>query len=447
MNNRDFLQAARFDTWQLRAIRHYKGPMLVLAGPGSGKTTVLTNRIRVLTEERGVPEENILVITFTRLAAQEMKSRYLRLTGRKESTIAFGTFHSVFYSILRKDPLYREFEVAERGECLRLLYDVIFETYGKNALQITMAGDILDTFGKIKNGMEVRDEAALALFPLFSERMRERKLLDYDDMLSLCRKKLLEDESLRKELRERFRFLLIDEFQDVNRTQYETVKLVTGPEQNIFAVGDDDQSIYGFRGSSPAFMREFFRDFPHAKKVELSRNYRSTGEIVAVSRELIRNNRDRFRKDLRTKKRGGLRPVVVSFPTEKEEALYIDRTVRELMAAAEKTGYGKLTAALLARTHEALSRVTELLPEDTRSFLSAATFHASKGLEFDAVFIVAANEGITPEKRAEREGNTEEERRAFYVAMTRAKKFLHILYTETYYNKKSKVSRFVTEIM
>lgn len=446
MNNK-IKEAARFDTWQLRAIRHKEGPMLVLAGPGSGKTTVLTNRVKYLTEECGVKPENILVITFTRLAAIEMKERYLKLSGRTSTAVTFGTFHSVFLRILEEYSPYKDFRIADRSDCIKVLQGVFLQKYGKDSFYMTFVNDMLDVYSGMKNGKYQKNLMAEETLPLYEEAMQREKLLDFDDMLILCRNLLKENEELRKKLSEKYRYVLIDEFQDINKVQYDTVKLLAGSERNVFIVGDDDQSIYGFRGSDPSFMKEFLRDFRPVKKVELSRNYRSAKSIVKVSKKLISHNRNRFRKNLRTPNGKGVTPFLINCETEDTEALYIEDAINKYRMIAGDSGFETLTFAILARTHNALERVTSKMSRQTLSDVYQGTFHSSKGLEFDVVFLIGVNEGITPEKRSMHESNLEEERRIFYVAMTRAKKFLHILYTDRYYNKNIKKSRFVEEIM
>ena len=438
--------AAGFDARQQKCISHFDGPMLVLAGPGSGKTTVLTNRVRYLTKERGILPRNILVITFTNQAAEEMRRRYLALTGRNTTSVTFGTFHSVFLHFLLKNETYAPYRVAERNECIKVLHHVFYMKWNGKNLHDDMAEDVYDDFGRMKNGLSVEDDLSREMFPFYQEEMERRKLMDFDDMLVLCRNLLRKDPVLLSALRKRFRYLLIDEFQDINPVQYEIVRLLSEEHQNVFAVGDDDQSIYGFRGSDPSFMRRFEKDYKNTERVYLVNNYRSTGMIVKRSLELISHNRNRYRKKLVSQRDKGTEPVISGFPTVKEEAFYISEMVQLYEKAAEKSGYGEMKIALLARTHDALNAIASRLNPYLKKRISCMTFHSSKGLEFDVVFLGAAVEGITPEKNVTDPLELEEERRAFYVAMTRAKRYLHILYTESNYNKKTEISRFVKEI-
>lgn len=435
------------DEGQLKAVKHFSGPALVLAGPGSGKTFTLTMRLRYLIEEKNVDPSQILVITFTRAAADEMKQRFLKITERDTSSVSFGTFHSVFLSILIHSDKYRNFRIAERNECVSVLKEVLKRLYGSMFYTDNLASDVYDTIGRIKNRLSVNDEIAENAYPLFTEEMKRKCLMDFDDMQTLCLQLLNEDIILLDSLRKKFRFILVDEFQDTNRIQYELVKLLAYPSNNIFAVGDDDQSIYGFRGSDPKCMTDFLNDFKNAETIYLSTNYRSVKSIVDSSGKLIRHNRYRFRKKMRSALDNGIKPVITGLPDEQAEALYIESLVKMYDAASEKYGLPEISISLLGRTHDACMKVESLLSEDTRKRISAMTFHASKGLEFDACIIISANEGVTPGKKALKENNTEEERRAFYVAMTRARKYLHILYTKSCYNKKCECSRFVKEII
>lgn len=436
----------RPDEGQLKAIKHFEGPALVLAGPGSGKTYTLTMRLIDLIEERKVDASKILVITFTRAAAEEMKNRFLKATGRDTCSVSFGTFHSVFLSILMHSDEYRDFKIAERSECVAILKDVLKSLYGSLFYTDNLASDVCDTIGRIKNGLSVNDEIALSAYPLFIEEMRKRHLMDFDDMQSLCLKLLSENSGILNAVRKHYSFILIDEFQDTNKIQYRLIKLIAQPLNNIFAVGDDDQSIYGFRGSDPGCMNDFLKDFPKTPVIYLSTNYRSVKTVVDKSLKLIRHNKDRFQKKLHSAREKGLPPVILEVQDEAGEASYIESTVKLLDTAAEKYGIQKQSIAVLGRTNDVCRRVSAFLSEETKNRIEIMTFHASKGLEFDACIIIGANEGIAPEKKALKENNIEEERRAFYVAVTRTKKYLHILYTKTCYNKKTEKSRFIKEI-
>lgn len=436
----------RPDPEQAEAIMHENGPCLVLAGPGSGKTTVLTNHVRFLTQVMQVPESRILVLTFTNLAADEMKGRYCRLAGVSRTGVTFGTFHAVFYRLLCELTEISGSTVISREETVQEVDRLLREEYGKEFTPGNLAETVTDCIGRIKNGLPVNDPVALKIYPVLKDMMRRNGRIDYDDMMLSFYQLLIDDPGVLKHLRERFLYILLDEFQDINRTQYEIIRLLAGENRNVYAVGDDDQSIYGFRGSDPSYMRKFLKDFGRCRKILLSVNHRSTASVVKASRNLIRNNNSRFHKRLRARAGKGLKPCRIEFPSETEEALYICRTVEACRKAAADAGLPAPDFAVLGRTRAALKTVSDLLDDVTAKQVQLLTFHGAKGLEFDCVFIIGANEGITPVRSAADAAQLEEERRCFYVAMTRAKKYLHILYTISLYNKPVKRSRFVSEI-
>ena len=465
----------KFNNEQLTAIHHGDGPMMVIAGPGSGKTTVLVNRVLYLTRELGVPEEDILVITFTRAAAQEMEQRYLkekaaaqdgkerhagpgakpvhRGTCRRDRKVSFGTFHSIFFSFLRERMGYRNEDVAEAGQCMELMWQVLC---GPELRELRLTSDIaaviLSELGSRKNGMAHRDyplpeDIMARISEAYESAMHKRRLLDFDDMLIRFYELLCRDRALLSMLRKRFRYIMIDEFQDINPVQYQIIRLLCEPLRNIFIVGDDDQSIYGFRGSDPGIMLHFPVDFPELRTVTLATNYRSGSNIVEASLRLIGNNRSRYRKALRAcpehtgRDKGYIRTE--AFSDEKEEARAL---VREIRAELAGSG-GSMDLAVLYRVHRAAAPlIAELKKEGLYGSVRLMTFHGAKGLEFDKVYIICANEGITPWKLASDERELEEERRTFYVAMTRARHELHIFYTKQLYSRKQKRTRYISEL-
>ncbi|HBA50701.1 MAG TPA: hypothetical protein DCZ91_23470 [Lachnospiraceae bacterium] len=318
---------------QKAAIMHLRGPCLVLAGPGSGKTYTITNRILYLLEQ-GIPPESILVITFMKEAALSMQNRFQEMaaagtasSGRFSAEhkptypVNFGTFHSVFYHILKASNALKSTKLLSNSEKKNLIFPIL-KTYGKQQNQAGTAQEsqeeagslsddaaqILSAIGYYKNTMQMT--AACEKVPVrwqahFEAICREYALavkklgrLDFDDMLYECRTLLQENGSVRNYWQNRFRFILIDEFQDINPVQYEAVKLLAAQPYNIFAVGDDDQAIYGFRGSQPECLKRFEAEF-HARQLLLDVNYRSRAEIVRASLAVIEENKDRFVKQLR----------------------------------------------------------------------------------------------------------------------------------------------------
>lgn len=311
---------------QLEAITHDgNGPVLVLAGPGSGKTYVITQRIRYLTEIKGVSPEKILVITFTREAAASMKERYLNFSNVKQSnvsqvvkhstvsqisqTVSFGTFHSIFYQVLKQSTNFQERQMLTEVEKRKLLLPVIqkllpnvaFVWQNNYALQAVSAISFYKNSGKRKEAtMRLPTELQENFEGIFSGYERERikrGKYDYDDLLTDTKNLLSEGEEIRRYWQNRFKYVLIDEFQDVNPAQYEVIRLLAPPPGAVFAVGDDDQSIYGFRGADPDCMRRFAEEY-NAKQITLGVNYRSRPEIVKASVKMISENKNRFVKKL-----------------------------------------------------------------------------------------------------------------------------------------------------
>lgn len=308
---------------QLNAILYEKeGPLLVLAGPGSGKTFVLTQRIRYLTEIKDVPPEKLLVLTFTRDAASSMKERYFAQPSVKHENVSqtvkqnnvsrsvnFGTFHSIFYHVLKQSTNLQDRNMMTDTDKKRILLPGLKKAcpemhyVEQNNILPELIGAIsyYKNSGKLEGAINKLNQAIKDQFEnLFrfyeGERMRIGKI-DFDDMLTDCQRLLSERTELRKAWQDRFDHILIDEFQDINPAQYEVIKLLTKEPYNLFGVGDDDQSIYGFRGADPGCMKRFEMDF-HARKVILNVNYRSKSEIVQASQNLISHNHNRFEKKI-----------------------------------------------------------------------------------------------------------------------------------------------------
>lgn len=291
---------------QRLAVCHEEGPMLVLAGPGSGKTTVLLCRILRLLERGLARPTQILALTFSKAAAEEMKERFRKARGPEG--VAFGTFHSVFFRILRSRygwGVERVFQEEERRTVLRNILEEAkwdipdLEEYISVFLsQLSLMNSELENVNTFEPaGIPV--EEFQKLFQAY-ERYKERhEKLDFDDMLTLCYQLLTEDEKVRTFWQNRYKFILVDEFQDVNKAQYECLRILAEGNQNLFVVGDDDQSIYAFRGARPDFLLHFPILYPTAKKVILNTNYRSTERVISLAEKVIGNNDVRFVKDMK----------------------------------------------------------------------------------------------------------------------------------------------------
>ena len=343
--------------------------MLVLAGPGSGKTTVITHRIQNLISAYGIPPEKILVITFTRAAAIEMRTRFRTLSG--PSPVTFSTFHSFFFTILRYASDYRASSILREDEAIRILKDVLTCLGSPLAGDRELMLDLLREFGTYKgNYAFLPDKERLSYLPrscdsrLFFEcfrryenELRSHRRLDFEDMLLLTRKLLSEQPQLLSFWQERHPYILIDEFQDINPLQYEIVKMLAAPGNNLFVVGDCDQSIYGFRGSRPDIMLHFPVDYPEAETVSLPVNYRSSSSIVRLSERLIRNNTARYERKTHAFYASGPEPRLTEYPTAEDEGEDVLNRIRSLLSE----GVPAQEIAVLYRTNLQPRRLTEQL--------------------------------------------------------------------------------------
>lgn len=604
----------QFNNSQLKVVKHKSGPMLVIAGPGSGKTTVLTARIRNLIEEYSVNPANILVITFTKAAANEMKSRFNNMMGRS-TNVTFGTFHAVFFMILRAAYNYSVDSIIKEDVRQNIIKQAIERSRLEPDDLNEMVSNITGEISRVKTetidinayySASCPEEEFRDIYKYYVKTLKKMGLIDFDDMLLYCHELLTTRRDILAKWQQKYQYILIDEFQDINKIQYDIIKLLAKPQDNLFIVGDDDQSIYGFRGSKPEIMLNFDKDYPDTDKVILDTNYRSTGNIVSAAGKVIAHNKVRFAKNINTVNDPGDKVDIIEFNTQAEEyekiidnirkesasgGNYSDNAVlfrtnstaagfvrklveysvpfvtrdgvpnvfehwiardvitymniamgsrkrsdflqiinrpkryigRDYLADAEisfdnlekyyedknwmiervdRLKYDILAMASMspyaminylrkgvgydgyldeyAQSHNMQVRelydVMDELMESARSFKTfnewfayideygtklresyaamdkqnaviLTTMHSSKGLEYPVVYIIDANEEITPHKKAVFVPEIEEERRMFYVAMTRAKRRLNIYYARKRYNKEIEVSRFVKEIM
>ncbi len=652
-----------FNRAQMTALEHRDGPMMVLAGPGSGKTTVITHRIKRLLEA-GVDPSGILVITFTKAAATEMKERFLRLareedekrkqaeqgakcaqrtggsrTGaekpffgtadpgprRREacgtsleaagSRVSFGTFHSVFYHILKWAYRFPAGNVISGEEKRQYFKKFLDESEMEVEDEAEFISSIINEISYVKGerldlkyyySQNCPEEWFKKLYDGYDEMLKTTGKIDFDDMLVMCHELFTERKDILAAWQKKFKYILVDEFQDINLLQYQVVRMLALPENNLFIVGDDDQSIYRFRGAKPEIMLGFEKDFPGTKRVLLGTNYRSTKEIVETSLRLIEHNKVRFEKKLEPF-RGSGRPVdfrvfdnpghemdtvaqsirayhdagyqwseiAVLFRTGANSGLMAERLMgynipfklrdvipnlyshwiakdlfaymeiaagsrkrsdfyrimnrpnryfsrdafdtpivffdrlksfyqdrdwmeericdleadlramaplkpvaavnyirkaigyddylrsyaefrrmkpEELFETADKLAESAAEFATFvewkehaARYEEELKKQNQEEREETKDRVTLSTMHSAKGLEYPVVFVVDANEGIVPHHKAGLPADIEEERRLFYVALTRAKDRLHVAAVKERYHRKTDVSRFVEE--
>ena len=605
-----------FNEAQTQAIQHTDGPCLVLAGPGSGKTLTIVNRVKYLIEKQKVRPEEILVVTFTRFAAAEMKSRLCLVMGKRDLPVTVGTFHGIYYGILKWAYRMNQENILSETEKYQILRGVINKERMEIFDEEDFIQDIAAEIGKVKNNRIPLEEfvsekcsadAFRNIYRNYEQHRKELKKIDFDDMLVLCYELFRSRPDVLAQWQKKFRYVLIDEFQDINRIQYDVIRMLAQPENNLFVVGDDDQAIYGFRGADSELMLGFGKDFPDAKQILLGMNYRSTANIVQNSLKLIENNVERYSKKLEANREGGscLHIQEVKDPVEeaeyvleeiqkckengiKEEEIAIlfrvhtdARAVVEAMVerkipfqmkehlpniyehfiAKDIMAYFRLATGARNRqdflqvmnrpkrylgrdsvagtkvsfedmrkfycdkdwmidridqfewdvkmlmkmapyaaiqyirkrigyddflkeyafTHQInrsdLNEVLAEIEETAKAFTSVEewfthveeytetlrakekernrprpgvrlmTIHASKGLEFKQVFLIEANEGRIPYQKAKTDKEIEEERRLFYVAMTRAKDFLKICYVKIKNGKEVTPSRFVDELL
>ena len=296
----------KLNTAQQKAVCHETEPMLVLAGPGSGKTTVLLCRISRLLERGLAKPQEILALTFSKAAAEEMKSRFENLNGA--SGVSFGTFHSIFFRILRSRygwNVEQIFQEEERRSILRNSIEAekwdipdLEEYISQFFSQLSLMNSELEQPNRFTPvGMPV--EEFRKLYRAYEGYKERHEKLDFDDMLTQCYQLLREDAAVREYWQRKYKFILVDEFQDVNQAQFACLQILAEKHQNLFVVGDDDQSIYAFRGARPDFLLHFPTLYPAAKKVTLNTNYRSTERIVNLAERVIGNNEVRFVKNMK----------------------------------------------------------------------------------------------------------------------------------------------------
>lgn len=345
----------KYSKSQLEAVSHVDGPMLVLAGPGSGKTAVITGRVKYLIEEAGVKGENILVITFTKAAALEMMERAKKLMG-DERGVRFSTFHSVFFFIIRAAYGYQVNHIISEEASQKFFREKLRELRLQDVDEKEFLKTVLGEISQVKIGRLDLDHYYSANFPaeVFKELylsytafMKERGLIDFDDMMLLCEEVFEKRPAVLKAWQEKYQYILIDEFQDSSRLQFDLARKLALPENNFFAVGDDDQSIYRFRGAKPELMLGFEEFFPGAKKVVLEENYRSCKEIVSFAGAVIGENRARFLKDIKAVKEEGRHPFIKAFPERREEDEFI---VKDILKSHEE-GLAFSDMAVVFRTH------------------------------------------------------------------------------------------------
>lgn len=357
---------------QDEAIKHGNGPCMVLAPPGSGKTLIVTERTRYLIEESGVRPDQILVITFTRYAAREMKERFERLTAGKNYPVTFGTFHSIFYGILKCAYGIGANNLMSEKESSVLLQEVLDQTDIESTPEVEdeeeLVRELLREVGMVKNGLchlkdfhskyLTQDEFA-EVFRSYEHQKKELKKFDFDDMLVQCYALFRKKPEILQGWQKRFQYILIDEFQDINRVQYEVIRMLAAPRYNLFVVGDDDQSIYGFRGAKPELMLYMKQEFPSLRTISLTVNYRSTEFITGAAARVILHNDTRFYKRVQSFRGKGQNVHVQEVLDEQEEAQYVTEEIQKKLDQGIKPG----EIAVLFRAAVQARMISEILSE------------------------------------------------------------------------------------
>ena len=353
---------------QREAVYHTDGPLLILAGAGSGKTRVLTHRIAYLIGERGVNPWNILAITFTNKAAEEMRQRVDKLVGFGAESVWVSTFHSACVRILRRfiDRLGYEnhFTIYDTDDQKTLIKEVCRKVDVDT--KVFKERSLLSAISSAKNEMILPDEFELnaggdfakmkiaKVYREYEAQMRANNALDFDDLLVKTVQLLQTQPDVLESYQERFRYIMVDEYQDTNTVQFQLVSLLAGKYKNLCVVGDDDQSIYKFRGANIRNILDFEHEFPDAKVIKLEQNYRSTGNILNAANSVIANNRGRKDKSLWTENGEGELIRLRQFDTAFDEADFIGEDIK----GAVRQGGSYNDSAVLYRTN-AQSRLLE----------------------------------------------------------------------------------------
>jgi DNA helicase II / ATP-dependent DNA helicase PcrA len=363
---------ARLNPAQREAVLHFEGPILVLAGAGSGKTRVLTTRIARLIEHHGVDPSHILAVTFTNKAAGEMRERIAKLIGEMPTGMWVGTFHAIGARMLRREAQLvgrtASFTIYDEDDSLAAVRRIMerlrisTKTWSPKALRSAISGAknaLVSPEEYAKLAMDPLSKAASLVYDQWERTLRDANAVDFDDLLVLPVRVLQQNPDRVAAYRERFSFLLVDEYQDTNRAQYEFVKLLAGADGNVLVVGDDDQSIYGWRGADVRNILDFERDFPTARVVRLEDNYRSTPQVLDLANAVISANTARRGKTLRATLPAGDMVTQVATLDERDEAEFVAEEIVTLSSGARAIDYREV--AVLYRTNSQSRALEESL--------------------------------------------------------------------------------------
>ena len=354
---------------QAEAVQTTEGPLLIMAGAGSGKTRVLTHRIAYLIDEKMVNPWNILAITFTNKAAREMKERAAALNSATQDCL-IATFHSMCVRILRREADHigynRNFTIVDPGEQRTLMKRILKnlnldpKKWNERAILGTISNaknDLIDEVAYANLAGDMYTEIVAKCYTAYQKELRQSEAMDFDDLIMLTLRLFDQNPDVLTYYQQRYQYIHVDEYQDTNHAQYQLVKLLASRFKNICVVGDADQSIYGWRGADMQNILDFEKDYPEAKLVLLEENYRSTKTILQAANEVIRNNRNRRPKNLWTQNEDGEEIVYYRANDEQDEALFVARTIDQL----SREGYSHKDFAVLYRTNAQSRTVEEAL--------------------------------------------------------------------------------------
>lgn len=324
---------------QLKAVKHIDGPCMVLAGPGSGKTRVITYRIANMVINENIKPTSILAISFTKASSIEMKNRALSLSNDiRMNKVNYGTFHSIFFKILRYFESYNLDSILDEKTKRMTLKQILKKIGVENGEDDEIIGQVINEISYVKNELMdkidfkseiLSDDEFVQAYNLYEEHKEQLNKIDFDDMLIKTYNLLKFNQQALDMVRNIYRYILVDEFQDINRVQFEVLKLISNPNNNIFVVGDEDQSIYGFRGARPDFLLQFEQYFNNTNTILLDINYRSKNEITEIANRLIEKNKNRYDKVIKCNQGKGAKISYISPENSEEEALYIARDILE----------------------------------------------------------------------------------------------------------------------
>lgn len=354
---------------QAEAVQTTEGPLLIMAGAGSGKTRVLTHRIAYLIDEKMVNPWNILAITFTNKAAREMRERAEKLKTEAQDCL-IATFHSMCVRILRREADHigynRNFTIVDPGEQRTLMKRILKnlnldpKKWNERAILGTISNaknDLIDEVAYANLAGDMYTEIVAKCYKAYQKELRQSEAMDFDDLIMLTLRLFDQNPDVLIYYQQRYQYIHVDEYQDTNHAQYQLVKLLASRFKNICVVGDADQSIYGWRGADMQNILDFEKDYPEAKVVLLEENYRSTKTILQAANEVIRNNRNRRPKNLWTQNEDGEEIVYYRANDEQDEALFVARTIDQL----SREGYSHKDFAVLYRTNAQSRTVEEAL--------------------------------------------------------------------------------------